>query len=188
LKNYANAIKKAGGKVLHENAAQGHYNFNASNGKQIWVKVLPSYSGKDYRLEIIEEEAMRQDIVISADLIKSKIDSDGKATLQGIFFDTGKATLRDESEPALQEIAKYLKENPSVQCWVVGHTDSDGSLYINSKLSLDRAMAVKNELENKFNIKQGRLSAKGVGPLAPVASNKTEEGKQQNRRVELVLI
>ena len=69
---------------------------------------------------------------------------------------------------------------------MVGHTDSDGSFEINSKLSLARAKAIREELLNKHGVSGKRLFAEGVGPLAPVASNATEEGKKLNRRVELV--
>jgi outer membrane protein OmpA-like peptidoglycan-associated protein len=84
-------------------------------------------------------------------------------------------------------LAKYLTDHPEVKCWVVGHTSSEGSFDINSSLSLKRALAIKSSLEKNHNIAAGRLFAEGVGPLAPLASNTTEEGKKMNRRVELVL-
>jgi len=189
LRNYSKAIQEAGGRVLFErvDAAQGYYTFRTGENKEVWVKISPSYYGNTYKLEIIEREEMRQDLVMDANLIKNSIDIYGKIAIQGIFFDVAKATIRPESEPTLGEIAKYLTENPSVSCWVVGHTDADGSFEVNSKLSLDRATAIKTALEANHGVAANRLFAEGVGPLAPVASNNTEEGKQQNRRVELVL-
>lgn len=189
LRNYSNAIQSAGGRVLFErvNATHGYYTFSTAENKEVWIKISPSYYGNRYKLEIIERDAMRQDLVMDAEVIKTRIDIYGKIAIQGIFFDVAKATIRPESEPALQEIAKYLTENPSVSCWVVGHTDADGSFEVNSKLSLDRATAIKTALETKHGVAANRLFAEGVGPLAPVASNTTEEGKQKNRRVELVL-
>ncbi len=130
---------------------------------------------------------MRQDIVIKAYLIKGKLELNGKVTLNGIYFDIGKATIKEESQTAISEIAKYLKENPKTKCWVVGHTSSEGSFEINSSLSLERAKAIKNELIKIYNVPIGRLFTEGVGPIVPVASNNTEEGKKLNRRVELVL-
>ena len=185
LRNYSNAIKKAGGRVIFEryNYEHGHYSFEF-NGKTVWIEVKPE--GRYYILNIIEEQAMRQDIVIDEELIKNKLELEGKIAIYGIYFDTGKATVKEESKPALDQIAAFLKNNPTVNCWVVGHTDSDGSFEVNSKLSLERARAIKRELEAKYNISTKRLFAEGVGPLAPIATNLTKEGKKLNRRVELV--
>lgn len=187
LRNYSNAIVKAGGKIVFErhNSEHGYYTFKHNN-KNIWVQIKPSYKGVGYSIYIIEEETMRQDIVIDADLIKNKIDIDGKIAIYGIYFDVGKSSIKEESEPALAQIAEFLKVNPSINCWVVGHTDSDGSFKLNSELSLNRAMAIKNYLQKKYSVPANRLFAEGVGPLAPVATNTTEEGKKLNRRVELV--
>ena len=186
LRNYSNAIKNAGGTILYEasNDQHGYYTFKV-NEKTIWIDVH-SYSGYQYQLNIIEEEVMRQDLVIDAELIKSKLDIEGKIAIYGIYFDTGKAVVKEESNPALEQIAAFLKNNPDVNCWVVGHTDADGSFEVNSKLSLDRAKAIKIALEDTYGINKERLFAEGVGPLAPIATNTTEDGKQLNRRVELV--
>ncbi|MBD0849314.1 OmpA family protein [Maribacter arenosus] len=188
LRNYSSAIKKAGGRILFErhNSEHGYYSFETSNGKEIWVQVKTAISGKSYTLIIIEQEKMRQDIVIDSKLIKNKLEIDGKIALYGIYFDPGKSIIKEESEPALMQIANYLKDNPSINCWVVGHTDSDGSFELNSQLSLARAKAIQEELQKKYGIPEKRLFAEGVGPLAPLASNATEDGKKLNRRVELV--
>ncbi|MFK8164673.1 MAG: OmpA family protein, partial [Lewinella sp.] len=148
--------------------------------------VKTSISGSSYTLIVIERESMRQDIVIDAKLIKNTIELEGKIAIYGIYFDTGKSIIKEASEPALKQIADYLKNNSTVNCWVVGHTDADGAFQLNSKLSLDRAVAIKTALQTNYNIPEHRLFAEGVGPLAPIASNDTEEGKKLNRRVELV--
>lgn len=188
LRNYSNAITKAGGRILFErsNAEHGYYSFKSSDQKVIWIKVSPASTGKSYKLMIIEEEEMRQDIVIDAELIKNSIEVHGKIAVYGILFDTGKSEIKEASAPALQEIATYLLSNPTINCWVVGHTDSDGSFQTNSALSLARAKAIKAELHATYKIAEKRLFAEGVGPLAPIASNASEEGKKLNRRVELV--
>ena len=188
LRNYANAIEKAGGRILFEryNAEKGYYSFRTGDGRDVWVYIKTALSGNAYTLTVIEQEPMRQDIVIDAELIKNKLELEGKIAIYGIYFDTGEAIIKEASKPALNEIANYLKNNPTVHCWVVGHTDSDGSFEINSKLSLARAKAIREELLNKHGVSGKRLFAEGVGPLAPVASNATEEGKKLNRRVELV--
>ena len=188
LRNYSNAIKKAGGRILFErhNAEHGNYSFKTPEGKQIWVHVKTALFGKSYTLIIIEQEQMRQDVVIDAELIKNALELKGRIAIYGIYFDTGESVIKEESEPALVQIAEYLKQNTPINCWVVGHTDSDGSFQINSKLSLDRAKAIKDRLQTTYGIAAHRLFAEGVGPLAPIASNTTEAGKKLNRRVELV--
>jgi len=189
LKNYSNAIEKAGGSTLFErhNAEHGYYSFINTEGQEIWVKLRTVLSGKRYYLIVIEREEMEQDITINAELIKTKIELYGKIAVYGIYFDVGESVVKSESQAALEQIALYLSENPEVKLWVVGHTDSDGSFELNSELSLARSEAIRIELETTYGVKEGRLFAEGVGPLAPVASNKTENGKAKNRRVEFVL-
>ena len=150
------------------------------------MEVKTSIGAKTYMLTVIERQKMKQEIVIDAELIKNKIELEGKIEIYGIYFDLGKSIIKKESEPALLQISEYLKKNASINCWVVGHTDSDGSFELNSKLSLERAKAIKKYLQEKYAIASNRLFAEGVGPLAPVASNNTEEGKKLNRRVVLV--
>ncbi len=188
LRNYANAIVKAGGQIVFErsNAEHGYYTFKDRQQKEIWVQIKPGYKGKNYTIYIIEQEAMRQDITIDAELIKNKIAIDGKIAIYGIYFDVGKAEIKAESDAAFEQISEYLKENAQINCWIVGHTDADGSFEVNSKLSLNRAAAVKQRLEQQYGIAAQRLFAEGVGPLAPLATNTTDEGKALNRRVELV--
>jgi len=189
LRNYSTAIKEVGGEILfeHGNSDFGYYYLKTAFGKEVWaeVKVAPD-KGRRYTLTIIEKEPMKQDIMIKAAIIKEKIDIEGKIAIYGIYFDVGKSVVKPESQESLEQIALFLKENTTINCWVVGHTDSDGSFEMNSKLSLDRAKAVNAYLQNNYSISSERLSAEGVGPLAPVSTNTTEEGKRLNRRVELV--
>ena len=86
----------------------------------------------------------------------------------------------------MQEIAKLLNTDPGLKLYVVGHTDTKGTFDANIKLSMDRALAVVNSLVSQFSINAARLKAFGDGPVAPVATNDTEEGRALNRRVELV--
>jgi len=83
-------------------------------------------------------------------------------------------------------MASLLQKNASLSLRVVGHTDSTGDFAHNMALSEARAKSVVAALSTRFGIAASRLSAHGVGPLAPVASNETEEGRAKNRRVELV--
>jgi outer membrane protein OmpA-like peptidoglycan-associated protein len=189
LRNYSSAISKAGGEILHEhkNADFGSYFFKTPKGKEVWVEIETAPNlGRRYSLTVIEREPMKQDIVIKADLIKEKIELEGKIAIYGIYFDVGLSQIKPDSEESLEQIALFLKDNPEINCWVVGHTDSDGSFETNSTLSLARAQAVAAYLQNNYSISPDRLFAEGVGPLAPISSNDTEEGKKLNRRVELV--
>ena len=189
LRNYSNAITAAGGQVLfeHRNSDYGHYFMKTAGGTEVWAEISTAPDrGRRYTLTVVEQAAMEQDVSVTADLIRDRLNLDGRIAIYGIYFDTNASVLKTESNDTLAEIARFLKENPDVDCWVVGHTDSDGSFEINSALSLARARAVAGYLLTNHGIAEDRLFAEGVGPLAPVATNTTEEGKQLNRRVELV--
>ena len=106
--------------------------------------------------------------------------------MYGIYFDTGKAEVKPESNDTLTQIAKMLQLQPELKLLVVGHTDNVGTLAANMDLSKRRADAVVKALTTSFGVSPSRLNAQGAGPLAPVASNRTEDGRAKNRRVELV--
>lgn len=136
---------------------------------------------------VVEAKPMQQGLVqVDADALANEIERTGHASVYGIFFDTDSTTIKPESDQALEQIAKLLKNKPDLKLYVVGHTDSVGTLAYNKDLSIRRARAVVRVLTTKYAIASGRLLGDGVGPLAPVASNKGEEGRTKNRRVELV--
>jgi outer membrane protein OmpA-like peptidoglycan-associated protein len=139
------------------------------------------------RLDIIETKKMdKGQVTVTASKIKSDFEKTGKAVINQIYFESGKAILKSSSVTALAEVAKFLKENPLLKIFVVGHTDNDGDFDFNLNLSQQRAEATVKELNTKYGISADRLKAKGVGYLCPVASNSSESGKAKNRRVELV--
>ena len=104
--------------------------------------------------------------------------------LEGVNFETGKSTLTPESETILNGVAESLVANDSIRVEVVGHTDNTGGLALNRRLSQARAEAVRQYLASR-GVAEDRLRARGMGPDQPVASNRTAEGRAQNRRVEL---
>ncbi len=106
-----------------------------------------------------------------------------KIALRNVFFDTGKSTLRAESNGELDRIVKLLKDVPTLTIEISGHTDNTGSASINESLSQQRAEAVVTYLKTK-GIVVTRLTAKGYGSSKPVTTNSNEEGRQQNRRTE----
>ena len=185
LRNYENAVTKIGGSVLKSDYDGNSYMKVVKDGKEIWVHVS-AYITSEFMVFIVEKGAMSQDIVANAEVFANDIKSTGHAAVYGIYFDTGKSTIKLESEQALREIAKLLKSEPGLNVHVVGHTDNAGGMESNMKLSQARAEEVVQALAGKHGIATARLKPFGVGPLAPVASNDKEEGRAKNRRVELV--
>jgi OmpA-OmpF porin, OOP family len=188
VRNYTNATKKIGGQIVYEYEDGGLQNSTmkvVKNGQEVWVFVNAGGNGM-YSINLVEKQAMTQDVVADANSMANSIKESGKVALYGIYFDTGKSTLKPESQPALQEISKLLKADPNLKLYVVGHTDNTGLFSSNIKLSMDRATTVINALTSQFSINPARLTAFGDGPTSPVAANDTEEGRALNRRVELV--
>lgn len=114
------------------------------------------------------------------------IESTGRIALYGILFDFDQATLKPESTPVLAEIATLLRSDAGLRLLVVGHTDNAGGFDYNRGLSQRRAEAVVAKLVRDHAVDAARLLPVGVSYAAPVASNQTEDGRAQNRRVELV--
>jgi len=184
LRNYENAIKKIGGSTVYEAGKEAWLTVE-KGGKITWIYV-DARTGGEYELTIIEKKAMVQEVVADAKSLAQDIRTTGHASVYGIHFDFNKATVKQESEQTLKEIAKLLKQDSKLNLYVVGHTDSVGKIAYNMSLSQTRAEAVVKALVTKHGVSPNRLSPYGVGPLAPVASNETEEGRALNRRVELV--
>jgi OmpA-OmpF porin, OOP family len=111
--------------------------------------------------------------------------AEGRVSTQGILFDTGSDRIRPESTPTLNEILGMLKDHPDLRLGIEGHTDSVGDAAMNQTLSEKRAAAVKVFLSEN-GIDANRLETAGFGPTKAVASNESPEGRQQNRRVDLV--
>jgi OOP family OmpA-OmpF porin len=124
--------------------------------------------------------------VVSAAAMANDIAQTGHAAVYGIYFDAGKADLKPQSDLTLAEIGKLLTANAQLKLLVVGHTNNVGGLAANLVLSKQRADAVVAALVTRYHVAAARLRASGIGPLAPVATNRTEEGRAKNRRVELV--
>lgn len=147
------------------------------------LQVYPPYT----LIHVVESNEMDTGMVsVNADALADSLERDGKVTLEGIYFDTGRDTLRAESYPALAQVGLLLRDQPGLSLMVVGHTDSTGSADANIRLSQRRAERVRDALVTRYGVSPARLTAQGVGAATPVASNDTEQGRQQNRRVELV--
>jgi OmpA-OmpF porin, OOP family len=147
---------------------------NSNNPEPVFVYV-----------SVLEQQPMAYKMIDAAKMA-SEIVQAGHIALYGIHFDTDRADIKPESKPTLKEIAELLHQHPDLKLVIVGHTDNQGTLDYNMDLSNRRARAVRDALVKQYGIATARLSAWGAGYLAPVASNKNEEGRAKNRRVELV--
>jgi outer membrane protein OmpA-like peptidoglycan-associated protein len=183
LLNYENAVKKLGGTIIFKDKSRETMKLSR-DGKEVWVEVISSFTSS-YQLNVVEKKSMAQDVIANADVFSNDLKNTGHSAVYGIYFDTGKSDLKPESEQAVGEIVKLLKNEAALNVYVVGHTDNVGALDANMKLSQSRADAVLQALV-RGGIGASRLKAFGNGPYAPVTSNDSDEGKAKNRRVELV--
>jgi OOP family OmpA-OmpF porin len=166
-------------------------------GGSVWhVSVLSAPSGvialKDKHVatlvQIVEPKAMDTGmVVVDAAALTQGLQAEGKVPLYGLHFDSGKAELKPQSRPQLDEMARLLRGQPALKVYIVGHTDNQGALEANLALSRARAQAVVDALVKDHRIEARRLAAAGVASYAPVASNAGDAGRARNRRVELVL-
>jgi OmpA-OmpF porin, OOP family len=149
--------------------------------------ITPQKGDVMVRLDVLRTKGMAARMVsVSAAEIERGLDTSGKIAIYGILFDFNKADIKPESKPALDEIAKYLKGQPGAKLHVVGHTDNIGGLETNQRLSEARALSVAAALAKDYGVATTRLHAAGLGLLAPVAPNTSEDGRAKNRRVELL--
>jgi len=184
VRNYENSVKKLGGKTLLSDGRVYHGKIEKNKGVT-YISAEAFNEGRDYTLIIVENKPMEDEVTIDAAALNQGISETGKVAVYGIYFDSGKSVIKPESKPTIDEIVKMLQQSPKLKIFIVGHTDSDGSVESNMKLSSDRAAAVVKALTEN-GISASRLKSSGVGPYCPVESNHTEEGKAKNRRVELV--
>ena len=139
------------------------------------------------QVDVIEIAPMQEAMVtVDANAMAEEIFETGSISIYGILFDFDKADIKPESAATIKEIATLLNNNPNLKLFIVGHTDTKGSLDYNTNLSQQRAEAVVGVLVSDHGIESTRVTPKGLGFLAPVASNSSEDGRAKNRRVELV--
>ncbi len=124
----------------------------------------------------------------STDDIASALDRDGRVVLRGVLFETDSARLSPTGAGTVARLAEVLQRNPAMQLAVVGYTDNTGDFRYNLDLSKRRAEAMTGSLIRDHGVAENRLAPLGAGPLNPVASNDTLEGRALNRRVEVVAI
>jgi OOP family OmpA-OmpF porin len=165
--------------IIDRNGAKTYITFMVRNDSSISVSGF---------LDVIEPKAMETGLIkLNLQSMDSSLKNHGKVVLDGLFFDTDKATIKAESKDTLKALSDYLNANPNVNAYVVGHTDNSGDYKHNVVLSQQRADAVVQALIKEYKLTANRLFAVGIGPVSPAASNNTEADKAKNRRVELVL-
>jgi OOP family OmpA-OmpF porin len=150
-----------------------------SNKVQFWV---PGYDPAGAQATLIGPIR----IAAGGKKLYDALSEKGRVATQGIYFDTGSDGIRQESAPTLKEIGTMLKEHADLKLTIEGHTDNIGTAESNQTLSEKRATAVRQYLIDNYQIDAARLEAKGLGQTKPAGANDTAEGRQQNRRVELV--
>lgn len=180
------AIARDEGRFLYGTIARGGVDVHVLLYTSVAENATTEMAGTT--LIIVEPKAMPTgQVTVDAKALQSGLQADGKIALYGIYFDTGKAEVKPESKPQLEQMAQLLQAQPALKVYIVGHTDNQGALDANLALSQQRAQAVVAALAGGYKVDAKRLAAKGVANLAPVASNAADEGRARNRRVELVV-
>jgi OmpA-OmpF porin, OOP family len=180
-RNYGNAVKSLGASVLYDESRYLSFKL-VKNGKEIWGSVEGFNDGGDYTLTILEVEAMEQEV--TANQMLEALNKDGFMALY-INFDTGKSSIKPESQPIIEQIAALLKDNSGLKLSIEGHTDNVGSPASNKTLSEQRAKSVVQAVVG-LGVEASRLTAVGWGQEKPIADNRSEDGRAKNRRVEIV--
>jgi OmpA-OmpF porin, OOP family len=171
--------------LVKSDSISGEYLIVLTQGAEYALYVTrPGYLFKSLNFNYSE---IKQFEPITLDIYLDKVKKGSVAVLQNIFFDFNQYTLKDKSRTELEKVTRFLKENPTIRVEIGGHTDNVGTVSYNQQLSEKRAQAV-NEYLKQNGIDAKRLIAKGYGQERPVADNKTDEGKQLNRRIEFKLI
>lgn len=151
--------------------------FGSGSSTNAWLFVIDKGSLDDGKMAVTGDSP-----------IAKALASDGRVDLYGFYFDTGKAKLQPSSEKTLAELGQVLKDNPSLNIQVIGHTDNVGGDDANLALSQARAQSVAAALVSQKGIAAGRVQSLGLGASQPVAPNTNEDGRARNRRVEIVAL
>ncbi|MFH0132029.1 OmpA family protein [Variovorax sp. VaC1] len=146
-----------------------------------------SFRGSFALVRVVETKAMETDkiVFVDASAMQKSLQETGRISLYGIHFDLDKDSIKPDSQPTLDEIAKLMRNNPQLRVQVVGHTDAQGEEPHNADLSRRRSVSVIAALA-KTGLDARRFTSRGAGSKEPVAPNTNEDGRAKNRRVELL--
>ena len=163
----------------------GQYTARLPEPKVYGVEI--NATGYLYFLDIVDLVGETGDEKIERDFFLKKLEVGTKVVLDNIYFETGKAVLRPASFDALDQVYRFLENNPGIRLEISGHTDNTGTLRINQRLSKERAKAVVDYLTGR-GISPEMLVYEGYADTQPVAPNDTAAGREKNRRVEFKVI
>ena len=186
MANYAAELERVGGEVLGRSGTRLRFRIVSRGGGTTWA-ILDTRANGAYELDIVDEAGLDLSLEFDATAMLDALTRDGRVAIYGILFDVNRADLRPGSGEVIDTVAEVLKANPDLRLEVQGHTDSTGSAERNRELSLKRAQSVVAAL-GLYGVEANRLVPRGFGPDQPVADNADEQGRQQNRRVELVRV
>lgn len=178
------------------------YHFLSAAKGEAAVSLLASRSGGSVYLQVIEAAPAGAEAALpvvqappgpdaaaeSGAGLEARLMQQGRAVLRDLRFASGTVTLSEGAYDSLAALARVLEANPGARILLVGHTDTVGALEANRALSQERAAAVRDRLVEAHGADAARIEIAGAGYMAPVASNRTPEGRRLNRRVEAVLI
>ena len=171
--------------TMNSNSKTGRYLVSLPSGRNYGISVkAEGYLFFSENFDIPETTTYQE---VTKDVVLSKVGIGSRIVLRNIFFDYGQATLRETSFSELNRLVGLMKAYPRMKIEIGGHTDNHGSLSFNTKLSEDRAKSVVDYLIDN-GISKDRLAYKGYAFTEPIATNDTDEGRQQNRRVEFKVI
>jgi outer membrane protein OmpA-like peptidoglycan-associated protein len=152
---------------------------------QKYELVYLSLGREDVAASVTVTNEPHQNIRLTMRYKRFNEESAPRFVLDGVTFDTAKATIKNESYPRLDKVVEYLLHKNNTRIQISGHTDNVGNPKTNKSLSLKRAQACRDYLISK-GIDAGRIEAVGYGDERPIATNDTDEGRQQNRRIEAI--
>jgi outer membrane protein OmpA-like peptidoglycan-associated protein len=163
----------------------GNYTARLPEAKVYGVEIHAA--GYLYYLDVLNLSGSSNMEKINFNFYLRRVEVGTKVVLDNIYFELGKAVLRPESFDALEQVSRFMENNPSIRLEISGHTDNTGSLRVNQRLSRERAKAVVDWLVGQ-GISPEKLEYEGYADTQPVAPNDTAEGREKNRRVEFKVV
>lgn len=180
-KNYESVVERLGGKKHAFRELRDIFLIEKNNQK---IFVILQISGYNFTLSTVRSGGYKS--ILTASKLAEDFERVEFVTLN-VNFDTNKSVIKDQDKQTLNEVVALLKNDSKLNLSVDGHTDNVGSAAANKALSQQRSESIVKYITNS-GVETGRLLAKGFGSEAPLANNRSEEGKAKNRRVELVKI
>ena len=153
----------------------------------LWLQITETSESKNFSSTELIVKRLSSGAPHQSGTVPENLIAHGHAILSDLEYDSGSSNLGEGPFTSVRELADYLLKHPAASVVLVGHTDIVGKLETNINLSKDRAQAVADRLIRKYGVNSDQLSSDGVGYLSPITSNDTDQGREMNRRVEVVL-